>query len=283
VRRLGAGPPLLLVHGLMTSSYSFRYVLAPLGSSFTCYAVDLPGAGATEPALSTSYDAASLGRFLVGVQRALGIEGCACFANSMGGYVAMVCALDHPGAFSRLTNLHSPGLPEPRLWALAAALATPGARWLLHSLVQRDPIRFCHKNVHYYDESLKSLEEAQTYAAPLRRHEGREALRKYLRETMSAAAMSRFVGRLEDRRARSEPFPIPLQLVYARQDPMVPPRIGAALAKLIPDARFAWLDEASHFAHVDAVERLLPVIEPFLGEDARTLTGPAPTLAGHPG
>jgi pimeloyl-ACP methyl ester carboxylesterase len=31
VRIHGSGPPLLLVHGLMTSSYSWRYVLAPLG------------------------------------------------------------------------------------------------------------------------------------------------------------------------------------------------------------------------------------------------------------
>ena len=30
VRVFGAGPPLLLVHGLMTSSYSWRYVLEPL-------------------------------------------------------------------------------------------------------------------------------------------------------------------------------------------------------------------------------------------------------------
>ena len=29
-RELGEGPPLLLIHGLMTSSYSWRYVLGPL-------------------------------------------------------------------------------------------------------------------------------------------------------------------------------------------------------------------------------------------------------------
>jgi hypothetical protein len=31
VREHGSGPPLLLVHGVMTSSYSFRYVLSKLG------------------------------------------------------------------------------------------------------------------------------------------------------------------------------------------------------------------------------------------------------------
>jgi pimeloyl-ACP methyl ester carboxylesterase len=30
---MGHGPPLLLVHGLMTSSYSFRYVIPALAES----------------------------------------------------------------------------------------------------------------------------------------------------------------------------------------------------------------------------------------------------------
>src|SRR5580704_17023600 len=48
VRVHGSGPPLLLVHGLMTSSYSWRYVIAPLGRSYTVYVPDLPGAGRSE-------------------------------------------------------------------------------------------------------------------------------------------------------------------------------------------------------------------------------------------
>ena len=43
-------PPLLLVHGLMTSSYSWRYLFDELGDRFRLVAPDLPGAGRTEPA-----------------------------------------------------------------------------------------------------------------------------------------------------------------------------------------------------------------------------------------
>src|SRR5688572_29891716 len=45
VREHGEGPPLLLVHGLMTSSYSFRYVLGALGERWRCIVIDLPGSG----------------------------------------------------------------------------------------------------------------------------------------------------------------------------------------------------------------------------------------------
>ena len=45
---------------------------------------------------------------------------------------------------------------------------------------------------------------------------------------------------------------------------MVPPRIGAQLAQLIPSAELVWLEDSSHFAHVDSPERFLDVVLPFL-------------------
>jgi pimeloyl-ACP methyl ester carboxylesterase len=57
---------------------------------------------------------------------------------------------------------------------------------------------------------------------------------------------------------------VPLQLVYARRDPMVPPSVGERLARLVPGAELAWLEAGSHFAHVDAPEALLAAALPFL-------------------
>ncbi len=54
--------------------------------------------------------------------------------------------------------------------------------------------------------------------------------------------------------------------MYARQDKMVPPGVGEQLAMLIPDARFVWLERASHFAQVDAPEAFLQAALPFLQE-----------------
>jgi pimeloyl-ACP methyl ester carboxylesterase len=43
-REHGKGEPLLLIHGLMTTSYSWRYVYSALGSRYRIIAPDLPGA-----------------------------------------------------------------------------------------------------------------------------------------------------------------------------------------------------------------------------------------------
>lgn len=264
VRVHGSGPPLLLVHGLMTSSYSWRYLLEPLGRRFTLYAPDLPGNGRSDRPLAPRYHPDALADWIGEVQAVLGIRGSAVIGNSMGGYLCMRLALRDPGAMSRLVNLHSPGVPEARLYALGAALSVPGMKSLVAWLARRKPEEWAHKNVHYFDESLKSREEAREYGAPLAARDGACAFVKHLGETMAVGPIRRFYRELAGRTERGEPFPVPLLLVYAERDPMVPPRIGDLLARRIPDARLVRLADASHFAHVDAVEHFVPLVLPFL-------------------
>lgn len=259
-RRMGKGPPLVCVHGLMTSSYSFRYVLERLAHDFEVIVFDLPGAGRSD-APDVPYGAEDLADLIGETLDALGVTGACVIGNSMGGYLCMWLALRRPGAIGRLVNLHSPGLPTPRMDALEVALGwVPGAGAIVDRLVRRDPERWAFRNVHYYDETLKSREEAREYAMPLHTVPGRRAFTRYLRETLKASTMRAFERRLRATR----PFPVPLQLVYARRDPMVPPSVGARLGALVPEAPLVWLDEASHFAHVDATDAFLDVALPFL-------------------
>jgi pimeloyl-ACP methyl ester carboxylesterase len=259
VRVFGAGPPLLLVHGFMTSSYSWRYVLPALGARFTLYMPDLPGAGRSDKPKG-SYAPDAIAAHLVALIDGLGIRGTPVIGNSLGGYLTMRAALRDPAAISRLVNLHSPGIATARMRALRMATRlTPGWGRVLAALVRRDPERWVHRNVHYYDETLKSREEHREYAAPLRDPAGLEAFLRQLVETLDAREMDRFADAL-----RARPFPIPLQLVYARRDPMVPPVVGRKLAALVPEARMVWLEEASHFAHVDATDRFVAAVLPFL-------------------
>jgi pimeloyl-ACP methyl ester carboxylesterase len=259
VRVHGAGPPLLLVHGFMTSSYSWRYALAPLGARFTLYVPDLPGAGRSDKP-DRPYTPEALAEHLGALVDVLGLRGAPAIGNSLGGYLCMQLALRDPRALSRLVNLHSPGVPTVRMRALRVALdVLPGWKRLVSLAVRRDPEHWVHRNVHYFDETLKSREEHREYAAPLRTDAGLAAFLRMLDETVDVRAMARFVRTL-----RSTRFPIPLQLVYARRDPMVPPSVGARLARLVPGAELVWLDQASHFAHVDATERFADAVLPFL-------------------
>jgi pimeloyl-ACP methyl ester carboxylesterase len=258
----GEGPPLLLLHGLMTASYSFRYLLKPLGKHFTLYMPDLVGAGRSDKP-RTSYGPDDLARSVGEVMRELGIWGAPAIGNSMGGYLLMRLALQDPSAMSRLVNLHSPGVPTARMYALAAVSAMPSiVEGALSALVGSNAERWVHRNVHYYDETLKSREEHREYAAALMSDGGIAAFSRHLSDTLGVVEMRRFGDKLRT----LDRFPVPLLLVYARQDKMVPPVVGEQLAKLIPDARIEWLERASHFAQVDAPEAFMRATLPFLQE-----------------
>lgn len=257
-------PPLLLVHGLMTSSYSWRYVLAPLGARFRLVVPDLPGCGASAHRLRSAPTGSALATFIGELQDALGIDGCAAVGNSLGGYLCLRRALEQPASFSRLVVVHAPGLPERRLLALHVALRVPLVAAGLARVVRHDPLRWAHRNVHYYDETLKSLEEARAYGEPLARPDGARAFVRYLAHSLHPRELRGFERDLRERRDGGAGAPLALSLVYAREDPTVPPRLGSRLHALLPDAELHWLERSSHFAQVDSPDRFVALVEDFL-------------------
>src|SRR5207247_1470186 len=105
-------------------------VLEGLGRHFTCYVPDLPGAGESQAPVDAEYTPRALGHVIVALQEALHVEKCACVANSMGGYLAMVAALEHGAIFRRLVQVHAPAMPLFRYSALKFGMSLPGSRSL---------------------------------------------------------------------------------------------------------------------------------------------------------
>ncbi|MFI5783154.1 alpha/beta fold hydrolase [Nocardia sp. NPDC051570] len=262
-REYGSGTPLLLVHGLMTSSYSWRYLLNGLGQRYRLIVPDLPGAGASS-APPRRLTAAALSAWIGEFQTLLGLHGCPVVGNSLGGYLAMRHALTDPAAFGAVINIHSPAIPLPRLHLLHAALSLPGANSLLQWWIRRDTARWAHRTVHYYDETLKSLEEARQYGDALATADGAATFIDYLHGVMAPASFAGFSAELRRRHNDGKPFPAPLLLIYSRQDPLVPPAVGARLSALLPQAEFHWLDRSSHFAHADTPTAVIELALPFL-------------------
>jgi pimeloyl-ACP methyl ester carboxylesterase len=101
-QRAGSGPPLLLVHGLMGYSFSWRHAVPFLAPHATVYAIDLPGAGFSErpPGMNCSLRASAerVLRFMDSV----GLSDCDLLGTSHGGAVAMRAAALAPERVRRL-------------------------------------------------------------------------------------------------------------------------------------------------------------------------------------
>jgi pimeloyl-ACP methyl ester carboxylesterase len=111
----GEGPPLVLLHGWPQSWFAFRPVMDELAEHFTVYAVDLPGLGDSR-GVPTSYDKATLARYLATWLDEQGLDGVRLAAHDLGAGVAYQLMAQHPDAVSRYVHMDYP-LPGPALTA----------------------------------------------------------------------------------------------------------------------------------------------------------------------
>jgi len=92
----GAGPPLVLLPGLLGYSFSWRYNLASLGEVRTVYAVDLPGTGYSERPRGAQGNLRSLAGNVLRFMKSCGLRTAGLLGSSHGGGVAMVAAAIAP-------------------------------------------------------------------------------------------------------------------------------------------------------------------------------------------
>lgn len=123
VRRGGAGPPLLLLHGFPETHLMWRDVAPRLAGRFTVVCPDLPGYGDSGCPPSTPdhapYAKRAMAQAIVAAMGALGHERFHVAGHDRGGRVAYRMALDHPQRVRRLAVLDV--APTGEVWDRADA------------------------------------------------------------------------------------------------------------------------------------------------------------------
>ena len=90
--RSGSGPPLLLLHGLLGYSFSWRFALPVLAEKATVYAVDMPGAGFSDRPSHASGSFRAHSERLLRFLDSIGVDSCDLLGTSHGGAIAMRAA-----------------------------------------------------------------------------------------------------------------------------------------------------------------------------------------------
>ena len=171
--RAGSGPPLILLHGLMGYSFSWRFTFPALAAYRTCYAPDLLGAGFSDrPKIDHCMRATAVRviRFVEG----LGLESFDLLGTSRGGAVAMCAAaesLERGAPQIRSLILVAPVNPYSGHGRWLAAFCGTGfgsrlARFVLERVPSMYP--FWHGRM-FADHSKIPPDSLEGYKAPLSR------------------------------------------------------------------------------------------------------------------
>jgi len=254
----GRGRPLVLLHGLMAYSFSWRKNIPALEDHFHVFALDFAGCGLSGPLLEGEYGVERWSRQLEEFLDFSGLDKVFLVASSAGGAVALDFASRCPGRveamilvapvtpYSRrvmfLARLYSAsGMPPPVLRALLR-IAPKLVPWLLRQRYYADPGRGTAEVIAGYIGGLRN-----------------ESIVRMLRESIRG-----WNPRLQKEQMSS--IKTPLLLLWGEDDKLVPASCIPRLETVLPGAELATVPRAGHLLQEELPEGFHQHVLRFFGK-----------------
>jgi pimeloyl-ACP methyl ester carboxylesterase len=254
--RSGSGPALVLVHGLLGYSFSWRFTIPALAPYFTVYAPDLLGVGFSDrvPGLDCSMHASA--ERMMDFLDVIGVREFDLVGTSHGGALATIMAGSAGNRVRRL-SLVAPVNP----WSPAGrkrihALSLVSGAWLFRNTFLR--LGVVNKWVLtrlYADPRRISPGTFEGYAAPLKIAGSVDYLLSVVR------CWNRDLGQLEAQYAKIR---VPTLLVWGDRDPAVLPTSAAPLQRAIRGSEVVMMPNVGHLPYEESPEEFNRVLLEFL-------------------
>lgn len=255
VQLMGAGPPILLLHGTGAATHSWRDLAPLLAQDFMVVAPDLPGHGfsAPLPGLATlPAMAAAVGALLA----RLAVAPLLVVGHSAGAAIGARLFLDQPERTARGAGLVSingallpfPGLARDLFPGLARLLflnpLTPRL-FALQAGLMADPGRFI----------------ARATGSTIDRRGAALYGRLFTRPRHVAGALEMMASwDLETLRRDLPRLAAPLTLIAGSADLAIPPATAREVARLVPGSEVKILSGLGHLAHEEAPETVAEMV-----------------------
>lgn len=262
--RAGSGPALILVHGLLGYSFSWRYVIPALAPYFSVYAPDMLGAGFSERASGIDYSMAATARRLVQFVSKLEIPSGSfdLLGTSHGGGVAMMaaaaCLRRESRAKVRKLALVAPVNPySAHAKHMAPFFGRPLGAALFRLTVARMTFlfRYGHRRL-YADRSSIPAGTLEGYMAPLAVpgffEHGLKIVRTWTRDLQELESILPRIGNL------------PTLFVWGEEDPAVYASSAGPLAKHFQHLRTVIFPHIGHLPYEECPAEFNRVLIEFL-------------------
>ena len=256
---VGAGEPLVLLHGLGASSADWEYQIPDFAKHYSVIAVDLRGHGASD-----RVGEFSVPRFAADAWQLLDrlkVRRPTLVGHSMGGAVAMQMALDRPGAVARLVLANTlpsfltdtPG-KRAMLWTRLLLMSLLGPRRLSEIMTRR----------------LYPRPDQAALRAKVARRNAKNDRNVYL---ATIRALTRWSVR-----DRLSQLTLPVLVLASEHDYFERGEIAPFVAAL-PDAQVRLFAGARHGLPLERPDEFNRAVLEFLGSAARPVPGPASVAA----
>lgn len=257
---IGGGPPVVLVHGWLSSSRVWDRLAGRLALRFTVYSLDLTGFGESDKPLS-GYGVRNGSRLLYAFCAHFGLTRANVVGHDLGGAMAVKLAADHPDVVGRLVLVCTPAdedqidLPTT-LWLATLPIVGPIFYYLGRAA---HPVRrlWMRPFVADQDDLTDEIVEDAGRSTPAA-----------VSQTLSIARREISRGRLA-RQARI--IKIPLLVIAGEEDQIVDPQSVGVWAGGVDKAEICLIDECGHVPMIERTAEFDAQILAFFTGDARYL------------
>jgi len=249
----GAGPPLVLLHGNNSSTYTWKDVYDKLAARHRVVAVDLKGFGFTSKP-EGDYSVEAQAALVVRLLDKLNIGRAVWCGSSLGGTVALAAAVEHPERVRALVLADAPAYSDMR----GATLAPSYVKWpyvggavsalaLVSDKLVRDGLKES-----FYDDSKVTDERVAAYYLPLTTRGGQYAARR-VRLERQFERVERALDKIRQ----------PALLVWGAEDRLILPEDGKRLQADLPGSRLVFFESCGHLPQEEMPERFAQEVLDF--------------------
>ena len=246
----GRGRPVILLHGWINSWGVWQDSMIDLAENgrHKVYALDFWGFGDSGKTNTPPFKIESYVQMVSQFMDSLGIERSPILGHSMGGTVALACALTYP---ERITKVGAVGSPVEGK-SLNFFLRMAGRDWV--QLAQSLP-----SATHMIVNTIIRINTARDT----------ERVRKMLLHDVDKTSMESFFRSIGDLRRTDlspqlENLRSPVLAIYGEHDNIVDPRQIDLIIKHVPGARAVTLHQSRHFPMLDEPEEFNNTVRSFL-------------------
>ena len=236
----GEGPPLVMVHGIASRAADAALLYRDLMRTRRVYALDLAGFGESDQPENFEYTVPAQAEIVRGFMDAVGVREADVMGVSMGGWIALKVAADHPERVRRLVLVSSAGLAFPT------------------TLTERS----------FSPETMAELRASFALQTDNASKIPEFVLRDFLRRKSSSDVVRRSMKSMLTLRdvldGRLQRVTMPVLLVWGTNDRIVPYSLAARMQQEMPQAQLVTLQGCGHLGVVECRDRALPAITKFL-------------------
>jgi pimeloyl-ACP methyl ester carboxylesterase len=263
--RAGSGPTLILLHGLLGYSFSWRYTMPALAPYATVYAPDMLGAGFSDRPAGIDHSMRGTAQRLLRFIERLGISSFDLVGTSHGGAVAMFaaaeCLTGSVGLNLRRLVLVAPVNPySAHGRRLAPFFGSSFGAALFHSVIARTSFSYPYWHSRMYgDRTRIPPGTLEGYMAPLRKpglfEHALSIVRTWTRDLRELeATLPKLAG-------------VSTLLMWGSKDSAVYASSAVPLAKYFPHSRLIVFPGIGHLSYEECPEEFNRALIEFLTEE----------------